>query len=54
VAESEKVKPVPAPVKAKPETKPEAKVESNPVVERPAAIKEPTERKTENDGEKKD
>jgi hypothetical protein len=52
--ESEKGKPVPAAVVAKPETKPEAKVESKPVVERPAATKEPTERKAENDGEKKD
>jgi hypothetical protein len=52
--ESEKGRTVPAAVEAKPKTTPETKVESKPVVERPAATKEPTERKAENDGEKKD
>jgi hypothetical protein len=60
--EREKKQPAPAAVEAKPETKPEAKhqaqpeakVESKPVVEQPAAAKEPTERKVENEDEKKD
>jgi hypothetical protein len=52
--ESKKKQPAPAAVEAKPESKPEAKVESKPVAERPAATREPTEQKADQNGEKKD
>jgi hypothetical protein len=62
VMESEKGKPAPAAVEARPEvkpeakqeTKPEAKVETRPVAERPAATREPTEQKAGKEDEKKD
>jgi hypothetical protein len=52
--ESKKKQPALAAVEAKPESKPEAKVESKPVAERPAATREPTEQKADQNGEKKD
>jgi hypothetical protein len=52
--DSEKVRPVPAAVQAKPEAKPETKVESKPAAERPAPTREPTEQKPQRDDEKKD
>jgi hypothetical protein len=52
--ESEKGRPIPAAVEARPETKPEAKHETKPVAKRPAATREPTEQRAGKDDEKED